>query len=165
MCKITHRSGNQEFLIEYIKLNLLSSIGYVLSTFVAARVRVLYTDYNYALIYTCTDEELAGGQCPSVHRHVAIYGRRKAGQIPGDVKERIFAAANEACVYEEDFVPATHVGQWEYLFYFLIICLNFVYLFLVYFCRSNGDSITYTIQVNVQLNVKCLRDIFADISP
>lgn len=61
--------------------------------------------------------------------------------MPEDVRERIFAAANEACVYEEDFVPATHVGQSMHLFCFLIDYLFAFCLFIYFLFISVGVTV------------------------
>jgi hypothetical protein len=73
------------------------------------RLRVLYTDYDYALMFECTEESPDNGKCHPRNAHAILYSRRKqnGAQLPDDVREKVEVAANEACLYLEDFVPAT----------------------------------------------------------
>ena len=82
---------------------------YTLSVNGAGRLQVLYTDYNFALIYACMLESPSNGKCPRDQSRVVVYGRRKwnTGRLPDDVREFLEPVANDACLYLEDFVPAT----------------------------------------------------------
>lgn len=69
---------------------------------------MLYTDYSFALMYTCLVETPIGGKCPRDQSRAVVYGRRKwsAAELPDEVRERLEPVANDACLYLEDFVPA-----------------------------------------------------------
>jgi lipocalin len=72
------------------------------------RLQFLYTDYDYALVYECAEENPLNGKCQPQHAQAAIYGRMKQnGRLPDDVYQKLVAVANDACLYLEDFVPTT----------------------------------------------------------
>jgi len=75
----------------------------------AGRLQVLYTDYNVALMYACAVESPPGGKCPRDQSRVVVYGRHKwiGARLPDNVRESLETVANDACVYLEDFQPAT----------------------------------------------------------
>ena len=54
-------------------------------------------------------ETPSGGRCPRDQARAVVYGRRKrnTGQLPDDVRKQMELAANEACLYLEDFVTAS----------------------------------------------------------
>lgn len=73
-----------------------------------ARLRVLYTDYEYALVYECAQVSPATDRCLPDQSQTVLYGRRKSGRthIPEETLAKISEVANEACIYLEDFTPA-----------------------------------------------------------
>ena len=80
-----------------------------MSVNITGRLQVLYTDYNFALMYACAVESPSNGRCPRDQSRVVVYGRRKwnTARLPDDVREFLEPVANDACLYLEDFVPAT----------------------------------------------------------
>jgi len=82
----------------------------------AGRLQVLWTDYDYALLYTCMSS--VNGPCPRDQARVVVYARARrnynntdavAGgwHLPDYVRQQLEPVANDACLDLEDFVPAT----------------------------------------------------------
>ena len=60
-------------------------------------------------MYACAVDSPSNGRCPRDQVRVVVYGRRKwnTARLPDDVREFLEPVANDACLYMEDFVPAT----------------------------------------------------------
>ena len=90
-------------------------------------MRVLYTDYDYALIHECSAISPTNGRCIPDNAQTILYGRRKPGSspIPEDTQSKIVEVANEACIYLEDFTAA--VLPYGKLFLIAIRCALHTY--------------------------------------
>ena len=69
--------------------------------------RVLWTDYNYALIYECSHPH-EDGSCDSGHVNIAVYGR--SHDLPDSVKQELMELQGMGCVSREDFERIPHEG-------------------------------------------------------
>ena len=60
-------------------------------------------------MYACAVEPASDGKCARDQSRVVVYGRRKWNDacLPDDVREFLEPAANDACLYLEDFAPAS----------------------------------------------------------
>ena len=83
-------------------------VTYTLYVNIAGRLQVLYTDYNFALVYACMLEPPVNGKCPRDQSRVVVYGRQKwnDARLPDHVRQYLEPVANDACLYLEDFAPA-----------------------------------------------------------
>jgi hypothetical protein len=86
---------------------IIYCLNFVADT-VPARLKVLYTDYEYALVYECAQVSPLTNRCLPDQSQTVLYGRRKTSHmhIPEEILAKISDVANEACIYLEDFTPA-----------------------------------------------------------
>ena len=69
---------------------------------------MLYTDYNYALMYHCK-EFLLSGKCVPTKESVGVLSRD--GHLPEDELRHLVGVVEKACLVEDDFVFVDRTGE------------------------------------------------------
>ena len=71
-------------------------------------MRVLYTDYHYALLAECF-KRAEDGTCVPGYGAMFAYARRP--HLPHEARRQLLHVAREACFSEEDFLLTPHDGK------------------------------------------------------
>ena len=75
----------------------------------AGIARVLWTDYNYVLLYECFAPLDADGNCPPHAVTIVVFGR--SDTLPQRAIGRLIPVAATACVGVNDFELVPHTGR------------------------------------------------------
>ena len=89
-----------------------------------SHLRILYTDYDYALIFECLDEVL-NPDLPCQSPQAVLWGRVKDAEVPPKIVASIFdAVGDQSCLYLDEFIPAVKSGEFNILY--ILVCFFFV---------------------------------------
>ena len=88
-------------------------------------MKILYTDYNYAVVYVC-DEVSKDGSCDQDQVEVEVMSRNK-DTVPDDVKDTLLAVIEGVCLSKDDFEEITQTCESSELLFTQINCLCEIY--------------------------------------
>ena len=97
---------------------------HLVSATVTGRSKVIYTNYQYALVYEC-HQEAAAGTCMHGQDSLDLYSRTR--DVPEALRTQLFKRAVDFCLDARDLVTVTHNRMWTCFSSSLHWCCNYIY--------------------------------------